>query len=363
MKTEMYNSVILFVFSFLIIVAQLFRSLPAGMDPYYYLSLVGTPQPGMPPLFFFLAGLPTVLVAFLSTICIVFLTYKIFTQLGAPNPLIPTLLVGAAPGLTFRMALFEDDLLGVPLGLAAIHLWLKGHRILALALCGISYFVAWRGTMLFAAMLGLSWLAERTKWWWINIPMLGLYFQPNNLVGEEQLGIPFLPIVLMGTLLGFAAWKKVPTFVQVWAFFFLGLGILNAKWLWLAAFPLAFMLYKLYWDQNKEKLYGFVIFAVGVGLFCGSMLVVSSEPTAQQFADIQEMKLYIGEEAFDNSWHFGHWFNYNGMNPINTNLHPSAYIAPPWNTTWAVYHNCSEELVGYDMFKNFTWACLYRLSE
>ena len=335
------------------------------MDPYYYLALINTPQPGMPPLFFYLAGLPIVPVAFLTTLVMLVLLYKIFNQLGTPNPLLPVLLVGAAPGLTFRMAVFEDDLLGIPLGLAAIHLWLAGRKWCALGLCFISYFFAWRGIALFAMMLVLSWIAERFRYWWILLPGLLLQFKPNNLVGEEAFGLPFMPIVLMGTLLGLKAWNKVPTFVQVWAGFFLFLGLLNAKWLWLAAFPLAFMLYALYWDIKKEKLYGFVIFAVGVGLFCGSMLVISSVPYPQQFEDISVMKTYIGEEKFYNSWEYGHWFNYNGMNPLNTNLNPFEQrgMTPPhkWNTTWVVYNNCTEGVRGYDMIENFTWSCLYRI--
>jgi len=355
---------ILTILSVLVVIAQKLRPLPMGMDPYYYLAHAGVPQPGMPPLFFHLAGLPPSAVAFLATLCTLILAYLIFNQLGARNPLIPSILITAAPGLTFRMAIFEDDLLGIPLGLGAILLWLKGRRWVALGLCFISFFFAWRGTALYGAMLVLSWIAERWKHWWVLLLGLMVHFKPNNLVGEENFGLAYMPVVLMGLLIGVKAWKKVPMFVQVWAGFFLFLGLLNAKWLVFAMFPLAFMLYKLYENYDKKKLYGFCILVCGAGLILGSLMVYQSAPTEHQFNDLMDMKQYIGEAEFGNSWHLGHWMKHLGMNPINDNLHPNeemGMVPPPWNTDWAVHHNCSFPMEPYKMFKNYSWACLYRL--
>lgn len=364
MKDKIKSIIVLSLLSLIIIAVQLLRDLPLGMDPYYYLHYAGVVQPNMPPLFFHLAGLNLILIAFAAIFSVLILTYFIFNQLGARKPLLPTLLVAAAPGLTFRAAIFEDDLIGIPIGLGAILLYLKGRKIEAFGLLFIGYFFAWRGTAVFAVMLALSWVAERFKHWWVLLPALALRFRPNDLVGEEAFGLPYMPIVLLGALLGLKAWNKVPVFVQVWAGFFLFLGLLNAKWLWLACFPLAFMLYKLYWDYPKEKLYGFIILVVGLGIVFGSFMVYQSAPSNNQFEDMLDMKTYIGEEEFGNSWWLGHWMTYLGLNPINNNLNPNiemGMIPTPWNTTWAVHHNCTHPMAPYELVKNYSWACLYRL--
>lgn len=351
------STIVLVLFSFLIIAVQFFRSLPMGMDPYYYLHYLNLPQPGMPPLFFFLAGLPTVLVAFLSLSCVLIMCYIIFNQLGAPSPLLSVLLVGAAPGLTHRMALFEDDIVGIMFGVFAILLYTHGRKFEAVLFCAIGYILAWRGTALFGAMLVLAFIAERFKYWWALLPLAAIQFRPDTMIGENALGVIFIPIVLLGLFFGIRGWKTSPTFVQVWAAVFLTVGILQAKWLWLAAFPLAFMLYDYIKGWDKKKIQGFMIMCVGIGLLFGSWMVYSSVPTSQQFADIQEIKTYTN--SVDNSWEFGHWLRYNGIEPTNDNLHPEFEIGKEeWVKEYALHRN--ETLPGYTLVKNYSWALFLR---
>lgn len=354
-EPDLFKSItILTILSLIIILVQKLRSLPMGMDPYYYLAHIGVPQPGMPPLFFYLAGLPPVAVAFIITLMVLILSYFIFNQLGARNPLIPSLLVSAAPGLTFRMAMFEDDLIGIPIGLGAILLWLKGRKLEALGLCFIGYFVAWRGTALFAVMLLLSWLAERFKYWYFALPALLIKIRPDSMVGENNIGLIYIPIVLLGLFFGVRGWKTSPKFVQIWAAFFLFCGVMQAKWLWLAAFPLAYMLYDYIsgWDEKKIK--GFLILFCGLGLVFGSWMVYSAAPKAQQFTDIQS----INATEIDNDWEFGHWLRYNGIEPTNDNLYPGRAIPPDrWEKEFALSKNITD---GYELVDNFTWSLLLR---
>ena len=348
--------IILIILAFLAIAPQLLRPLPLGHDPFYYLAHAGDPQPGMPPAFFYLAELPIPLVTFAVVLATLLITYLIHNQLGADNPLSSVALLLAAPGLLFSMNKFEDDILGLPLCLGAVYLYMKGHKLPAAALLFLTFFVAWRGALAFAAMLMLQWLSKHFKYWYFALPLLCLYFWPNSLVGEEMFGLALVPVVLLGLLWGMLQWQKTCRFNRVWASFFLFLGVVNAKWLWLAAFPLALMTHEWSWERKKS-----VAILICGGLLFGGYWVVKAEPTMQQFDDLMEIKNST-TGMISNSWQTGHWANYLGIDTLNNNLNPQEIRGmkpPPWDTQYAIWHNFTNPLTGYVLVKNYSWIGLY----
>lgn len=343
----------------LVMIPNLLREYPLGMDPYYYLHHAGDAQPGMPSLFFGIAELPPLPVTFVLTAILLYLFWLIGLECGvfgiSPLSSIGITLVLSAPAFLLRSALFEDDLIGVPISLFCLYLYIKAksnwEKALAVLLLVAASVVAWRGCLLYVGMLVFYELAKRTKKIWLSLPALAFYFRPDNLVGEHSVGFLFVPISLLGATLGLMGWCKSKLFVRVWAVWFLALGILQAKWLWLATFPLVLMLWEYLKDQKKRDT--FLVIAIGLGYFMGAMAVMQSAPSAQQMEDVQEISLITYNYTVANSWHFGHWLRWAGANPINDNLHPDRQ---DWNGTWLLSH---EPLEGYKLVKNYSWALLY----
>lgn len=332
------------------------REFPLGHDPYFYLAFIGQPQPGFPPLFFYvLQFIDLNLIVFLATATIIFFFGLIVRERGAAQESsLPLMFLLAAPAFTFRLAFLEDDLIGVPLCLIAVWLYLKNRKHEAFALLAISALVAWRGCLLFLGFLAFNEVRERTKLAWLALPVLALFVRPDAIVGENSLGFLFIPITLLSVTLGLLNWKSASGFNKAWSAWFLALGILSAKWLWLAVFPLAIMLSDLVQNSNRRD--GFVVMVVGLGLFIGSLFVLNAAPTGAQLHDIQMVVDICGSSEINNEWWLGHWLRYNGGNPRYSNLKhtPEAYMPGP-----AACHLTNSTL-GLPLVRDFGWIRLYQ---
>ena len=365
--SERWPLILVVILLALVVVApQVLREYPLGMDPFYYMAYGSEPQPGMPPLFFFLTTIPSLLLSFVVTASVLYLFYLIWVEAGGQpipsSPLNPLWLLIAAPAFFLRMAIFEDDLIGIPLCLFAVLIFLIGekksrlYKVAALGLTAVGYFVVWRGCILFLALFMFYELVKRFKWGWLTLPFVTIYpgLQPSTFVGEAQAGFLFLPVFMMGLLLGVLGWFKTHKFIQVWAFFFLGLGLLQARWLWLATFPLAIMLWEFLKDHKKKE--AFLIVAVGLGLFMGSMTIIQSQPLSQQMSDLKEVISITGNNEINNCWWTGHWLYWLGGNPRYTNLRPQPIS---YNPGPAPYHLTNESL-NLTLVRDFQWIRLYR---
>ena len=352
---------VILLLSALIVAPQLLREHQMGMDSYYYLHYAGNPQPGMPPVFFHLAQYDPVALSLLFTFLMLAVFYLICNQLGVANAILPPVLLLAAPSITFRMALGEDDLMGIVVCLLAILFYLKAQKnrlwYLGVAALLPMYFLVWRGIALFFVMIAFHEIVKRCKYAWGLLPLLYLQFTPDNLVGEQSWGFIFAPIVLLGLLTGLKGWNKTELFIRAWAGFFLAVGIFQAKYLWFAAFPLAIMLVDALKSEDKKKVQTLLIVMLGVGFFMGAQMVIQSQPTSQQMADYQEIANLT--DSIDNSWHYGHHLRYHGIEPLNDNLHPEWRVPDVnWENEWALSHIPLGD--DYRLVKNFTWSLLYQ---
>ena len=342
----------------LIVAPQLLRAFPLGCDPYYYLAYASNPQSGMPPLFFYLSGLPTIPVTLILIAASLFLFYRIAKEARSPNPVLTTALLLGAPVLFLRAAIFEDDLLGLPVSLGLVYAFMRTDgwaRWLVIVTTVLLGFQVWRPLWLFAGLFVFWEIVTRFRWAWLTLPMLGVVGYTGTsaaMVGENQPGLLYIPVMLLGLALGITGIIK-GGFMAAWAVWFLFLGLLQAKWLWLAVFPLGIILHReVYGKKNYQAL---MVLVIGLGVVMGSLYVVNAQPTLGQMTDLAEVVRIADGAEINNEWWTGHWLVWLGGNARYTNLSPTPEAYMPGE---ARYH-LTTEVLPLPVIKNYTWVVLY----
>lgn len=359
----------LVVLAALIALPNMMREVPLGADSYYYIHYANQPQPGFPPLFFFLSNINNIALTYCAAFLSLSLLYCIATQLNSREPLWAAALLLAAPGVIFKLSEIEDDVLGIVCVLACLAFYISADKndesfiskvapILSLFLVAL---IAWKAAVLFLGFVALYEIAKRFKYWPILLLVVPFFIRPDSLVSEDAMGLLYAPIVLLGTIAGFKGWNKTTLFTRVWALSFLVLGICQAKFLWLAAFPLAIMLMDALRDEPEKKVAKVVSLFIVLGLAFGGFMVLKGAPSAELISDMKDIKAITGDKLVANSWHFGHWMRYAGLNPLNDNLHPGAAVNESnWTQAYALHHNSSYPLPEhYHLLHNYSWGALY----
>lgn len=341
----------------------LIRPYPFGADSYYYLAHAGDPQQGFPFPMFFVALLPIPLITFATTLAAALLLGLIARKAGVSEAHYPVLLLLAAPIILMKFAEIEDDLIGVAFCLAAVYFLFKFYEgwtikesdsnTFWLIACLAAGLLCWRGAYMFVGLFVFYFLTKRSKWFWLALPAMAAVIRPDNIVGENNIGLIYIPIALLGVILGVLNPNIRKGFVGVWAIWFLFAGLLRAKWLWLAAFPLAILL----WDHVRfsKKAEGFILLAVGLGLFVGMMSVVQGPPTATQMHDLEDVVIRCNGSEINNEWWVGHYLIQLGGHPRYTNLFPQPTAYMPGA---AVYHLTNETLA-LPLVRDYGWMKLY----
>ena len=371
MRPYIYISVILFL-----AVVILLRADPVGMDPYYYLHYAGQPQHvadapfGMPPLFFYVALIPWQVICVGSLLIFAGLAYLIAKETNNPDPALAMALISVAPMLAFRFAMPEDDIIGILLGFAFIYCCMRlkpfAGKVVpwlycnykGLCVCAIIAFVGFFTWKLFPIFMVFPLVSWTTKKFWPIIAIGGAAMlaasQLNTIVGENILGIIAAPITLFGLIIGLKGIKDAPHTLKMMTIYFLCMGAVAAKFLWLCILPLALCLsIALQGMKNKDFA---IVFLIGVGLMFGAYYTLGAMPTKLHTSDLKEIANITNGELIANDWTWGHWLRYYGANPTEDNLSPKWVYSTDPAAEWCL----TENRLPADLVKNFSWVHLYR---
>ena len=133
------------------------------------------------------------------------------------------------------------------------------------------------------------------------------------------------------------------------------MGLLQSKLLWLALIPLGIHAAKFLGNQKNRD--ASIILILGIGLFVGNIMVLKSQPTQEQWSDLQEIVNLTGEDYISNDWYYGHWLNYLGARAMENNMFPKPNYTVNPNAAWAL----TNETLNHSLVKDYGWVKLYSL--
>ena len=343
-------------------IGTFYREWIMGYDPYFWLTPGRAAAAGYPQLFTFIAERafehPWV-TAISFTAVIAGLTYHLAKNVNAKRPWLAAVLLFSAPQFIYRMALIEEDLLGVALALAMLVVFLKRRRDATIVLGALSL-LSWRGSFVYVSSIAINWVRARANWVIYAIPVaVAIYFGfPIVTTGESIPGAVFF-VFGLGALSYSLMNLKRPhenELINTCFILFGSMAMVQARFIWLLAPFAAVIVSDLAGDWLVEKKVGAAVlgFLVAFGLIFGNVGVYTEAPTAQQMIDVQEVARITQQDAISNDWHYGHWLRYFGANATYSNLQPQSFHAKPGDEKWLLVSHFSPYASELPLYRNFS---------
>lgn len=299
----------------------LLRPNPIGMDSYFYLFHAGEPYNSNPPLFFYLALLPAWLVSLCCYAIALFCILTLGKHFKIPHRVQFLGLILLAPCFLTRFFMFEDDLLGIVLGLLFLVLFFekKYFTMVFVSLIGIFTWTPFILFMLFPLVYEAA--KKNIGFALTGAIVISIFNPPDFLVMEHYIGIVVAPIFLFLLMFGFDYLRKASFDLKVSGLYFGLMGLVTAKYLWLGVPFLCFATGM--WFKEHGKL-DWIPYLVLFGLLYSGYFVWNAIPTEQNIVDVQNIVGITKNDVVNNDWTFGHWLRYYGGNPRFDNSLPVA---------------------------------------
>lgn len=308
----------------LMLAQLLLRKFPVGDDSYYFLlnARAGVVDPSLPPVFQYLAiataGWGHLVIPSILAAVDIILLMMIGRKLKLNNWHLVGLALLFVPVLMFRAAVFEDDILGFPLLLLAVLIFL--HNKWAGLIATLPLVFVWKMWIIVAAMFVFFMLPE--------IPAVALLFAmamyflfsfTGSGVAEEMpltIGVAFVFYPMILAFIQMVTGKlRDNEFLFRWSIFGVALSMVATRFLILAAFPMALLFCHTEGWKQKGLLVGGVAIAMVLASAC---ILYFSMPDPAMMACLAD------HPNATTDWSMGYWVQWVGGNAVYTPYAPGA---------------------------------------